>query len=57
MYIDPLTAPYTSGVSPYKEGSQGDVIVLNAQPDITRSLIWNTGITDTSITARDSGYY
>ncbi len=57
MYIEPQVSPYTSGLPTYKEGCQGDAITLNANPDIERILLWNTGLVANQITARDSGYY
>ncbi len=49
--------PYTSGLKPLLEGCQGDEVILKAQSDPNRQLLWSTGYVGQSITVRDSGYY
>lgn len=49
--------PYSSGLKPLREGCQGDEIILKAQSDPNRQLLWSTGYVGQSITVRDSGYY
>jgi gliding motility-associated-like protein len=49
--------PYTSGLNPLREGCQGDEVILKAQSDPNRQLVWSTGYVGQSITVKDSGYY
>ncbi len=49
--------PYTSGLNPLREGCQGDEVILRAQSDPNRQLLWSTGYVGQSITVKDSGYY